>query len=353
VTDTPTAVPTATATRTPVTLVALAPLVIPTDWVTYIDASGKFAFYHPPSWKTLKADEDYVIFNVGDPEFPTVFSIVVTTSLPGLSLSDPDTVMAGLVAGVANAVGAEERVTSAESWIRGDTRGYAVETSGHYSSGGSETPSCRRVEAVWLASDLAASGVYFRMNTSELTDLGRTLVRDVISSIRRGSPSSSQVASTVLPAPSPTPQLAPTRVRAEVVEPAPSMPSMSVDNWEIRLERIATVPALTALGMKLKAAGRFAILFFAVTNRGLRPDTFVAFGTVDIQDGQGRRFQEDPPASGLAQWIYETDIGARINPDDTVHVAAAFDISQNGEFYVLIPGILAKEYSGRIEFQIP
>jgi hypothetical protein len=323
------------------------------DWVTCIGASGKFAFCHPPSWKTLKTDEDYVMFNVGDPEFPTIFQVKVATSLPGLSLSDPDTVLAGLVAKVANAVGAEERVTSAESWIRGDIRGYGVETSGHYSSGGSEIPSCHRFEAVWLASDLTAIGVYFRMNTSELTDSGRTLVRDVISSIRRGSPSSSQVASTVLPAPSPTPQLSPTRARAEVVEPAPSMSSMSVDNWEIRLERIATVPSLTALGMKLKAAGRFAILFLAVTNRGLRPDTFVAFGTVDVQDGQGGRFQEDPPASGLAQWIYETDIGARINPDDTKHVAAAFDVSQDGKFYVLVPGSLAKEHSGRIEFQIP
>jgi len=143
-----------------------------------------------------------------------------------------------------------------------------------------------------------------------------------------------------------------TPVPTQVSSPAPA--AMVVDNWEIEFERVQTADSLTSRGgMRIKAAGRFALLFLSVTNRGLRPDTFVGFGTVAVQDAQGRKFQDDHVASTIAMFNYNTDIGARLNPDDTAHVVVAYDVSADSASYHLVPGTLARQHSGSISFHIP
>jgi hypothetical protein len=155
-----------------------------------------------------------------------------------------------------------------------------------------------------------------------------------------------------------------TTTGAAVHTPAPPIPTpiripaggtMTVDNWEIRLERIEIAETITSPSSRLRhnASGRYALLFMDVTNRGLRPDTFVAFGTVEIEDAEGRRYEEDFIASIVAQYVYGTDINADINPDATDHVMAAFDISTRTSSYRLVPGSLADSYSGSIALSIP
>jgi len=159
----------------------------------------------------------------------------------------------------------------------------------------------------------------------------------------------------VIPISTPVP---PTPTRP-VLTPAPTHISasgtMTVDNWEIRVERIETTGTIASPydDDMYKAAGRFALVFMAVTNRGLRPDTFVAFGTVGVQDAEGRQYEEDPVVGVMAMGIYNTEIGANINPDATEHVVVAYDISTQSAWYRLVPGSLADSYQGNIALSIP
>jgi hypothetical protein len=133
----------------------------------------------------------------------------------------------------------------------------------------------------------------------------------------------------------------------------PTGNSMIVDGWEIRVEKILTAETLSYEGSVEKAAGRFALLFLAVTNRGLSPNTFVAFGSLEIEDAEGRRYEEDFVASTYAMFQYNTDIGAEINPDSTAHIVAVFDILEESDSYLLVPGLLAESSEGRIVLNIP
>jgi hypothetical protein len=130
---------------------------------------------------------------------------------------------------------------------------------------------------------------------------------------------------------------------------------MRVDNWEVQIERVAVAEQMesSVTGQRIEARGRFALVFLAVTNRGLRPDTFVAFGTLEIEDAEGSRSEEDTMASTYAHFQYSTDIGANINPGETVHVVAGFDVSESSHFYQLVPGSLARAHSGSIVLGIP
>jgi LysM repeat protein len=167
---------------------------------------------------------------------------------------------------------------------------------------------------------------------------------------------------TATPSDGPTRQ-PPTMTPSDTATPQPpkSTPSstasgtMTVDNWEIRVERIETANTITSpySDYPYIAAGRFALVFMAVTNRGLRPDTFVAFGTVEIEDGEGRRYDADFVVSSIAQSTYNTDIGTDIDPDATKHIVAAFDISRQSASYRLVPGSLADSYTGSIALNIP
>ena len=90
-------------------------------------------------------------------------------------------------------------------------------------------------------------------------------------------------------------------------------------------------------GHKEKAAGRFALLFLEVTNRGLSPDTFLSDSLFNIQDADGNWFFERSMASINAKYQYNTDLTGIIDPDETVHTVAAFDISTQSDYYLLIP----------------
>ena len=160
-----------------------------------------------------------------------------------------------------------------------------------------------------------------------------------------------RVISISTPIPSTPTRLVPTQTATLIAASG----TMTVDNWEIRVERIETADTITSpySDDMYKAAGRFVLVFIAVTNRGLRPDTFVAFGTVDVQDAEGRQYEEDFVVGAIAMGIYNTDIGASINPDDTKHVVVAYDISQQSAWYRLVPGSLADSHSGNIALSIP
>lgn len=128
---------------------------------------------------------------------------------------------------------------------------------------------------------------------------------------------------------------------------------MSVDSWEIQVESVEIKEQMTFREQLRKPTGRFALVFIIITNRGLSPDTFVPYGTVEIQDGEGRTYEEDSVVSFWAYVEYETDIGAQINPDATAYLVAAFDIPKRSDTYTLVPGSLANRSTGSILLNIP
>ncbi len=128
---------------------------------------------------------------------------------------------------------------------------------------------------------------------------------------------------------------------------------MQVDDWEIKLERVITEASMSSYGSTYKAAGVFALVFLQVTNRGLRPDTFVAIGTLDVMDTSTTRSTQDSLLSSVAQRAHQTDFGVDINPDASAHVVVVYDVEPSSSSYRLVPGILARRSSGTITFTIP
>jgi hypothetical protein len=117
--------------------------------------------------------------------------------------------------------------------------------------------------------------------------------------------------------------------------------SIVIEKWQIKVNKIITVPSISYNNMLEKAAGRFALVFMTVTNRDLSPQPFVAFEVVEIQDANGQTYDENTIASDYAQEQYKTDNeGTLINPDSTQNVVAAFDISNGSAYYLLVPGLL-------------
>ena len=162
----------------------------------------------------------------------------------------------------------------------------------------------------------------------------------------------------------PVPKQLPTNTPVPTSLPTPTPLSMAnsfVINdsnrnpWQITVKKILVAQSLKATysNSEEKASGRFAILFLEITNKGLSPETFVAFGTLNIKDASGGLFQENPIGSSDAQDLYGADICADVNPDETKNCVAAYDISPQSSYYILVPGLLADPYAPRVLLNVP
>jgi hypothetical protein len=150
---------------------------------------------------------------------------------------------------------------------------------------------------------------------------------------------------TLIPTPFPTP------IPSATAYPLGS--SIVINKWQIQVKKIITVQTLSFNTSVEKASGRFALVFMYITNLDLSPQTFVAFGDMQIQDADGQKYDENNLASFYAQLQYNTDSGAEINPDATANVVAAFDISKESAYYLLVPGLLAPQNGVSLMLSIP
>jgi serine/threonine protein kinase len=166
--------------------------------------------------------------------------------------------------------------------------------------------------------------------------------------------------------PANTPAPTPTKSQSVVVVATrqPSIPPTSlpvsagdtiiVDGWQVQVERIVITDRTTGIsGNVERAAGRFALIFMRVTNLGLSKDVFIAFGSLEVKDAEGRLFEENHLASAYAAYEHDTEGAVYINPDETGHMLAAFDISLSSDYYQLVPGSLAQTATGTILLNIP
>jgi hypothetical protein len=127
------------------------------------------------------------------------------------------------------------------------------------------------------------------------------------------------------------------------------------EQWQIRVTRIETADSLKAsYGNDIvKAAGRFAIIFLEVTNRGLSPGTFVAIGFLNIQDASGQEFENNFMATMYAQDLYQIGYCAAINPEATESCVIVYDISKQSDYYLFVPSILADPLNPKQLLTIP
>jgi hypothetical protein len=135
----------------------------------------------------------------------------------------------------------------------------------------------------------------------------------------------------------------------------PNENTIVIDDWEISVDKVLMATSITSTvsGSMEKAAGRFALVFIHVTNRGLHPRTFVGDGILAVRDTEGNLYEENIMATVYAMDKYDTDSGANINPDATEYVVSVFDISLKSAWYALVPGPLAPNTGVQLLLNIP
>lgn len=156
----------------------------------------------------------------------------------------------------------------------------------------------------------------------------------------------------------PMPTSAPIPTSAPTPTPLPFGSAFIVEGdfgrWEIYVKNVVLAQKISSSvsNSTEKASGRFAILFLSVINRGLSPDTFIAGANFRLRDAEGRTFEENIMASTYAQFQYNSDIGADINPDETNNVVAVFDISAQSAYYIIVPSMFST-LNANVLVQIP
>ena len=159
----------------------------------------------------------------------------------------------------------------------------------------------------------------------------------------------------------PIPTSAPPSPTPITIIPTPTpgfMPAgspITVNNWEVRVERILTADSITwqAVGDTTYATGRWALLFLAVTNRGSVPETFYVWDQLEIQDAEGARYAWDSHVTLVAMDDYDLCCGLDIAPGATDHAVAGYDISRQSGWYALIPGPGAGSHTASVLLEVP
>jgi hypothetical protein len=112
--------------------------------------------------------------------------------------------------------------------------------------------------------------------------------------------------------------------------------SFFVGDWGVRVDRVEIADQLfSPSGDKsVDASGRFALVYLTATNQGIRPETLHA-SSVYIEDAEGNRYQNHDLASAYASSPACPDFALNIEPDGSVCLVAAVDISEQSSSYVL------------------
>jgi hypothetical protein len=143
---------------------------------------------------------------------------------------------------------------------------------------------------------------------------------------------------TVEPTPAPTAPPTATAPPTPTPIPAPLPPgsSLSVGNWEVRVDRLEMADAVySAAGDEsIQPAGRFALVYLAVANQGFQAATLHASSVV-IQDAAGNRYPNNDLASAYASSPACADFVLDLVPGASTCLVAAIDIPVHSDTYVL------------------
>lgn len=128
---------------------------------------------------------------------------------------------------------------------------------------------------------------------------------------------------------------------------------LRVKGWDVQVERVEVMSQLPGIGDESYPSGRYAILFLSVTNRHNYTDTFVPYGSISLFDPKGSETEEDWSASFDAWYYFYADTGSGVEPGETAHTVAAYDLLSHETIYYLGPGVLADSQPNRIRLSIP
>ena len=129
-----------------------------------------------------------------------------------------------------------------------------------------------------------------------------------------------------------------------------------INNWQIQVVKVELLEEIPFYNKINVADGRFALLFMSVTNTGNKKDSFVSpHGKLDIVDSEFNRFEEDTVASFEAEVMYNQEPGESLDiaPGETRSLIFVYDISDQSEYYLLVPGILIENFRGKVLLEIP
>jgi len=138
-----------------------------------------------------------------------------------------------------------------------------------------------------------------------------------------------QSTSTPWPSPTPQPIQTPTPLPLSMGSP------LSVGTWGVRVDRVEIADSLSSpsADKTVTAVGRFALVFLTVSNRSSRAKTLHA-SSVYIEDAEGNRYPNDDLASIYASSADCADYALDVEPDETVCMVAAIDISTQSSYYL-------------------
>ena len=155
--------------------------------------------------------------------------------------------------------------------------------------------------------------------------------------------------------PQPTYTPIPTKTPVPTATPLPAGSVINMKGWQVQVVRVEILDEIVFYDQVRRAEGRLALLFLSVTNIGTQTESFIGtHGFVDIVDANSRRFEEDSVASFEAQVMYNQEMeGSSIDPGETRNVIVVYDISEQSDYYLLVPGILAGEFSGKVLLDVP
>jgi len=72
-----------------------------------------------------------------------------------------------------------------------------------------------------------------------------------------------------------------------------------------------------------------------------------------VQDVNGRLYEDDHDATFLGINKYGAELGAQINPQETVYIAIGFDVPSTEMKFTIVPGDLVASWSGNLSFELP
>jgi hypothetical protein len=143
---------------------------------------------------------------------------------------------------------------------------------------------------------------------------------------------------TIIPTPGPTAAPTPTALptATPVPAPLPSGSTLSVSNLELRVDRVETASTVdsTAGDDSIQAAGRFALIYLAVTNTGLQPAALHA-SRVLLQDAAGNEYRNNDLASAYASSPGCADFVLDLEPGATACLVTAMDVPLQPGTYAL------------------
>jgi hypothetical protein len=121
------------------------------------------------------------------------------------------------------------------------------------------------------------------------------------------------------------------------LEALPSGSSLKYNNWSIRVDGIVTKQTVEHDGnINYPQNGRFAVVYFSVTNIGTNPEIYVPASSLVIMDSDKHIFPVNLAVSAEEAFSRNWKFGLQIRPGQNGTIMGVYDISLSSKGYLLL-----------------